>query len=402
MESAATTLILLKQGEIQRVRSHPSFNGAPIPDPSDLTLRLLAIQREIKEQLQRQLTIRMYESEREGERSALAPAGGNRKMPRTAVILNVLIASPSDVSDERDMVTDAINGWNAAHFRGTGIMLHAIRWETHSYPASGDRPQAIINRQLADEGDILIGIFGHRMGTPTGEAQSGTIEEIERFRKAGKHVALYFSTADVPRNADLDQLKALEEYRRERQKDTLYFTFRTADELRQLVSHHLPSFVSEVAGKAKEPLEQTGPVLKRYEQALQSANVRDATLEAVLVQYARQRAAADQFRKLSRKSPSEETQGLSDEILRILTEDVYPVRVDERLPGRPLIIRVARNVFRVLFAAPMRVPPRLQFNGLPEGNTPEVREVSRFGFTVVFYPENVEIETFGFTADAEL
>lgn len=53
-----------------------------------------------------------------------------------------------------------------------------------------------------DQGDFLIGIFGNRLGTPTGAAQSGTIEEIEQFRKAGKHVALYFSTADVPRNAD--------------------------------------------------------------------------------------------------------------------------------------------------------------------------------------------------------
>ena len=120
-------------------------------------------------------------------------------MPRAAVILNVVIASPSDVSEERNAVTAAIYAWNnTAHSREAGIMLQPVRWETHSYPASDDRPQAIINRQIVDEGDLLIGIFGRRLGTPTGEAQSGTIEEIERFRKAGKYVALYFSTADVP------------------------------------------------------------------------------------------------------------------------------------------------------------------------------------------------------------
>lgn len=236
MESAATSLIARKRNEIQLAQSHPSFAGVPPVDQSEVSLRVLTVQRETKEQLQRLLTIRMYETS----------GGGHRKMPRTAVVLNVLIASPSDVSEERDIVTDAVYAWNAAHFRPTGIMLQPIRWETHSFPASGDRPQAIINRQITDEGDFLIGIFGYRLGTPTGEAQSGTIEEIERFRKAGKHVALYFSTADVPREADRDQLKALEDYQRERQKDSLYATFKTSEELRRLVSQHLPLIVNNV------------------------------------------------------------------------------------------------------------------------------------------------------------
>ena len=120
------------------------------------------------------------------------------RQPVKATILNVLIASPSDVSAQRNAVESAIQEWNANHHAETGVMLQAVRWESHSYPASGDRPQAIINQQIVDQGDFLIGIFGNRLGTPTGAAQSGTIEEIEQFRKAGKHVALYFSTADVP------------------------------------------------------------------------------------------------------------------------------------------------------------------------------------------------------------
>jgi hypothetical protein len=93
----------------------------------------------------------------------------------SANVLNVLIASPSDVSEEREVVTKAINEWNAAHFSNTGVMLNAVRWESHSYPASGDRPQAIVNRQIVESGDILIGLFGYKLGTPTGMAQSGTM-----------------------------------------------------------------------------------------------------------------------------------------------------------------------------------------------------------------------------------
>jgi hypothetical protein len=74
---------------------------------------------------------------------------------RTARVLNILIASPSDVSEERDIVEKIIHEWNATHFLQSGMLLHPIRWETHAYPASGDRPQAIINRQIVKSGDIL-------------------------------------------------------------------------------------------------------------------------------------------------------------------------------------------------------------------------------------------------------
>src|SRR5579871_1761780 len=81
-----------------------------------------------------------------GRTPVSALIGAPRKMPRTAIIFNVLIASPSDVGQERNVVTEAIHAWNAAHYQTTSTMLHAVRWETHSYPASGDRPQAILNK----------------------------------------------------------------------------------------------------------------------------------------------------------------------------------------------------------------------------------------------------------------
>jgi hypothetical protein len=127
-----------------------------------------------------------------------------------------------------------------------GILLHPIRWESHAYPASGDRPQAIINKQIVESGDILVGIFGYKLGTPTGTAQSGTIEEIEEFRRAGKYVALYFSTANIPRRADRNQIEALEAYKKERQKDTLYFEFDDASGLREHLIRQLPKIVDDV------------------------------------------------------------------------------------------------------------------------------------------------------------
>jgi hypothetical protein len=161
-------------------------------------------------------------------------------------ILNVLIASPSDVAAERDAVESAIHEWNTNYHASMGVVLLPVRWETHSYPRSGDRPQAILNKQIVDSSHLLSGIFGHRLGTPTGNAPSGTIEEIEEFRKSGRYIALYFSSAPVPKDADPSQLEAVEQYRKQRSQDTLYSTFSTAEELRRLVTQHLPKIVPEV------------------------------------------------------------------------------------------------------------------------------------------------------------
>lgn len=59
------------------------------------------------------------------------------RQPVKATILNVLIASPSDVSAERNAVESAIHEWNTNHHVQTGIMLHPVRWETPSYPSGG-------------------------------------------------------------------------------------------------------------------------------------------------------------------------------------------------------------------------------------------------------------------------
>lgn len=172
-------------------------------------------------------------------------------MARAAIVLRMLIASPSDVGKERDLMTQVIQEWNAVHSQRQKLVLEPIKWETHSYPAAGDRPQQVINEQIVRDADAVIGIFGCRLGTPTGRALSGTIEEIEELRKAGRHVALYFSDAPVPRDADRGQLEALENYRRDREKDTLYSTFSTIEDLRQAATRHLPQIVSSVLEKLR-------------------------------------------------------------------------------------------------------------------------------------------------------
>lgn len=167
-------------------------------------------------------------------------------MARASIALSVLISSPSDVEAECATVRSAIYDWNSSFSRNLGITLEPVQWQTHAYPESGDRPQAIINKQIVDESDMVIALFGHRIGTATGAAQSGTTEEIERLRQKGKHVAVYFSNGPIPRDHDPEQLRLLNKYRESLKPNTLFWTFDSTQDLYRLVSQHLAKSVSQL------------------------------------------------------------------------------------------------------------------------------------------------------------
>jgi len=133
-----------------------------------------------------------------------------------ANVYQVMIASPSDVSLERNIARQIVHNWNAVNAFDKGLVLQPVDWETNSAPKMGMRPQEIINKQILESSDLLIGIFWTRLGTPTGEAISGTVEEIEKHIDAGKAAMLYFSNTPVVLDSiDLDQYKALKKFKEE-------------------------------------------------------------------------------------------------------------------------------------------------------------------------------------------
>lgn len=80
-------------------------------------------------------------------------------MTRKAIIVQVFVASPSDVQRERDLLESIITELNQAWSRSLGVTFELIRWETCVRPALGSDPQAIINDQVGDKYDIFIGIL---------------------------------------------------------------------------------------------------------------------------------------------------------------------------------------------------------------------------------------------------
>ncbi len=139
-------------------------------------------------------------------------------VPFTATILQVLIASPGDVLDARDAVERAIHAWNGSVGRAAGVIFLPRRWETDAIPELGRDAQSVLNSQLVDEADVVIGIFHSRLGRRTERAVSGTAEELERSRQADKPVHVYFGEMPFPYSSDVTQLALVQEFRAELDK----------------------------------------------------------------------------------------------------------------------------------------------------------------------------------------
>jgi hypothetical protein len=165
-------------------------------------------------------------------------------MSFSATGYRVMIASPSDITEERRLVRDVINEWNAVNSGKKGIILIPVGWEDSSAPELGDRPQAILNQQVLRGADVLVAIFWNRIGTPTGQEPSGTVEEIVEHTKANKLTMVYFRTADTS-TADTEQLTALKAYMAA--LPGYYSVFGTPLEFRILFRQHLDKHINEHA-----------------------------------------------------------------------------------------------------------------------------------------------------------
>lgn len=148
-----------------------------------------------------------------------------------AQVLNVLIASPGDTGGARDTVEAALLSWNRDNARSQRVVLLPLRWEVDAVPEFGGDAQSVINRQLVDESDIVIGLFHSRLGRPTSRGASGTVEEIERSLERGARVHVYFSEMPHPHDVDVEQLRLVNELRGQLQQRGLLGSYSSLDDL---------------------------------------------------------------------------------------------------------------------------------------------------------------------------
>ncbi len=167
-------------------------------------------------------------------------------MSYSANVYNVMIASPSDVMEERNAANGIILDWNNVNSNVRRIVLMPVRWEVNSIQTMGDRPQEIINKQLLESADLLIGIFWARLGTPTGKSLSGSVEEIEKHINSGKPAMLYFSnTPAKPDSIDFEQYEAVKKLKKEYQKNGLTETFDSITDFKDKFQRQLSMKINE-------------------------------------------------------------------------------------------------------------------------------------------------------------
>lgn len=155
----------------------------------------------------------------------------------------VMVGAPSDIKDEVAMTFDAIYEWNNAYAKVHHIVLLPCHWEKSTYPTVGERPQESINKQMVNDSDMMVAIFGGRLGSATGGFPSGSIEEIERHRKSGKHVMVFFRS-NVS-NPDPNEYKRLCEYKQQHKDDVYWVTYKDESEYIRVFNQKLSLFLAD-------------------------------------------------------------------------------------------------------------------------------------------------------------
>lgn len=151
-----------------------------------------------------------------------------------------MFASPNDVTREREYARDVVHEWNVVHAATRRLVLLPIGWETHATPTIGTAPQQVINREVLQKADLLVGIFWTRLGTQTATHASGTVEELERHIAAGKPALLYFS--DQPANLsslDTGEYQRLQQFKEQMRQRGLVETYATSEDFRERFYRHL-------------------------------------------------------------------------------------------------------------------------------------------------------------------
>lgn len=189
-------------------------------------------------------------------------------MAKTQHVLQVFVASPSDVTEERRILEDVVNEFNLTWSNTQNVRLELVKWETHTHPGIGVDGQDVVNKQIGDDYDIFIGIMWGRYGSPTNRAESGTEEEFSRAYSRlstfpnSVQIMFYFKDAGIPPSKmNVEQLTKINTF-----KDSLaskhgglYHTFESTEEFRTKVRIHLRTLVQEWLSSSSRPLQEFQP-----------------------------------------------------------------------------------------------------------------------------------------------
>lgn len=175
-------------------------------------------------------------------------------MPQLIQLFRLFVGAPSDATEEHSIIRGLIEEWNRDHGSTTRARVEMAGWRTHSHPAAGDRPQALINKQVVDGSDIIVGLFRYRFGSPTGKAQSGTEEEIRRGIRQRKKVMVYFADLPEPRRRrERGEFARVQRFKQKYGDRAIYHTWTDLSAFEKAFRQHLAAAMNELL--ARHPLQ---------------------------------------------------------------------------------------------------------------------------------------------------
>ncbi|MDE5857777.1 MAG: DUF4062 domain-containing protein [Muribaculaceae bacterium] len=162
-----------------------------------------------------------------------------------ANVYKIMVGAPSDVESEVEASFNVIQRWNYIHAEKNNIVLLPSHWSLNAYPTLNEKAQKAIDKQLVEKSDMLICIFGSKIGTPTDNYISGTVEEIEEHLKEGKHVMAFFSKNINTSKTTTEQITKLLSFREDMFSRGLCAEYDNIEDLKIKLTEKLSLFVND-------------------------------------------------------------------------------------------------------------------------------------------------------------
>jgi hypothetical protein len=187
-------------------------------------------------------------------------------MAKKILKYTIFVASPNDVEEEKQAVSEVVQELNLGYGTQNNIVFEVVKWETHSAPGiSMIDTQQIINQDIGDDYDLFIGILWKKFGTETKTAGSGTEEEFlrayHRFLSKAENfqILFYFKTASPNSLKDISwiELQKIEAFKKSlKDKNVLFWEFDNQENLKSFLRVHIPRRIESIS-RADDKIVQT-------------------------------------------------------------------------------------------------------------------------------------------------
>lgn len=185
-------------------------------------------------------------------------------MPQLISKYRLFLASPSDLNEEREAVSEVVSELNLSFGNPNNIVIELLKWETNSAPAiSKTSIQEIINKDIP-EYDLFIGLLWMKFGTPTKDFGSGTEEEFniahKKFISDDKSLQILFYFKNSPPHSldsiNPEQLSKVMAFKNSLgEKNVMYWDFNALEELQKFLRIHILNRINELIKNSSIPKE---------------------------------------------------------------------------------------------------------------------------------------------------